>query len=292
MDLQIIHNANMTKFNTLRLHAIAHTCYVPLTIDGVHHAIQQSKGKKLVLLGNGSNVLFTKEYYDDSYAFLVTNRLDDVMIEQDEIVVESGVKLHDLAWFAMDNQIGGYEFCEDIPGTVGGALIMNAGQWEYTIGQYVRWIKIYNLDSEKVQTILPDDDFFTYRHSKFNEMNCIILSAGLRIQKGEYNDIFNRMMEFKRERYMKQPRNYPNAGSVFKRPYKNGESLFVWKLFDEVQLRGYRIGGAQISEKHPGFIVNVDHATCKDCLDLISECQTRVSDRFEVDLELEWRVIE
>ncbi len=292
MNLQILNQASLKKFNTLRLESVAQVCYVPLTIAGVDEAIQQTKGKKLVLIGNGSNVLFTKEYYDDSYAFLVTNRLDHMEIVNEEIIVQAGVKFHDLAWFAMDHQIGGYEFCEDIPGTVGGALIMNAGQWEYTIGQYVRWVKIYNLDSQKVQTIIPDEDFFKYRYSQFNTMNCIILEAGLNIQYGDYNDIFNRMMDFKKERYMKQPRNYPNAGSVFKRPTKDGESLFVWKLFDEVKLRGHQIGGAQISNKHPGFIVNVDHATCEDCVNLIKEAQKRVKERFDVQLELEWRIIE
>lgn len=291
MNLQILHDANLKKFNTLRLEAVAHTVYVPLTLKGVDEAIALAQGKKLVLIGNGSNILFTKSYYDESYAFLLTNRLDGMEIEHGELVVESGVKLHDLAWYAMDNQMGGYEFCEDIPGTVGGALIMNAGQWEYTIGQYVHWVKIYNLQSKKMQTIIPDDDFFRYRYSKFNAMDCIILSAGLNIQQGEYNDIFHRMLDFKKERYMKQPRNYPNAGSVFKRPYKNGESLYVWKLFDEVDLRGHQVGGAQISTKHPGFIVNVDHATPEDCTALIQTAIDRVKKRFDVDLELEWRVI-
>ena len=292
MDLQILNQAKLKKYNTLRLEAIAHTCYVPLTLEGVNEAILQSRDKKRVLLGNGSNVLFTKDYYDQEYAFIVTNRLDEIEVVNDEIVVQAGVTLHDLAWFAMDHQIGGYEFCEDIPGTVGGALIMNAGQWEYTIGQYVRWVKVYNLDSEKFQMIIPDEDFFRYRYSQFNEMNCIILEAGLNIQAGDYNDIFNRMMDFKKERYMKQPRNYPNAGSVFKRPYKDGESLFVWKLFDEVKLRGHQVGGAMISIKHPGFIVNVDHATPQDCVNLINEAKKRVSKHFDVELELEWRVIE
>ena len=291
MNLQILHDANLKKFNTLRLQAVAHTCYVPLTLAGVDEAIALAKGKKLIVIGNGSNILFTKSYYDDSYAFLVTNRLDNMEIINGELVVEAGVKLHDLAWYAMDNQMGGYEFTEDIPGTVGGALIMNAGQWEYTIGQYVHWVKIFNLKSEKQQLIIPDDDFFRYRHSEFNSMDCIIIEAGLNIQQGEYNDIFHRMMDFKKERYMKQPRNYPNAGSVFKRPYKDGESLYVWKLFDEVNLRGFQIGGAQISPKHPGFIVNVDDATPEDCTALIQTAISRVKERFDVDLELEWRVI-
>lgn len=100
------------------------------------------------------------------------------------------------------------------------------------------------------------------------------------------------MLEFKKERYFKQPRNYPNAGSVFKRPTKDGETYFVWKLFDEVSLRGYQVGGARVSDKHPGFIVNVDHATCLDCVTLIQECKDRVKNQFDIDLELEWRVIE
>lgn len=292
MNLQILKETNLKKFNTLRLDVVAHTCYVPLNSEGLKEAIALAEGKRLVLIGNGSNILFTKSYYDESYAFLVMHRMDNIEIVGNEIIVESGVKMHDLAWFAMDHQIGGYEFTEDIPGTLGGSLMMNAGQWEFTIGQYVRWVSIYNLDSHKVQKIIPDDDFFTYRYSRFNEINCIVLEVGLNIQTGEYNDIFYRMMDFKKERYMKQPRNYPNAGSVFKRPYKNGESLFVWRLFDEVELRGFQMGGAKISEKHPGFIINVDNATPTDCVNLINEAKRRVKERFDVDLELEWRVIE
>lgn len=291
MNLQVLHETNLKRYNTLQLNVIAHTCYVPLNLKGVEEAIALAKDKRMILIGNGSNILFTKAYYDESYVFVIMHRLDAIEIINNEIIVQSGVKMHDLAWFAMDNQIGGYEFSEDIPGTLGGSLMMNAGQWEFTIGQYVRWVSIYNLDSHKVQKIIPDEDFFSYRYSRFNEINCIILEVALNIQPGEYNDIFYRMLDFKKERYMKQPRNYPNAGSVFKRPYKNGESLFVWKLFDEVKLRGFQIGGAKISEKHPGFIINVDHATPEDCVALITEAKTRVKKRFDVDLELEWRVI-
>ena len=292
MNLVITQNAQLKKYNTLRLQAIAQTLYTPLNMQGVLEALQLAKGKRIVLLGNGSNVLFAKPFYDDSYAFIVTNRLDDLDISDGELVVESGVKLHDLAWFAIDHQIGGYEFCEDIPGTVGGALIMNAGQWEYTIGQYVNWVDVVDIDQQQVIRITPDDQFFSYRHSKFENLNVIIVRAGLTMPPGDYDDIFDRMLEFKRERYKKQPRNYPNAGSVFKRPYKNGESLFVWKLFDDVNIRGHRIGGAMISPKHPGFIINVDHASCDDCNQLIAEAQRRVKEQFDIDLELEWKVID
>jgi len=292
MNLIIRKNLSIKKYNTLRLESTAALVFLPLNTEGMLEAVFQSTNKKMVIIGNGSNVLFTKNYYGDEYVFIITTYLNEINIVNDEIVVDAGATFHDLAWFAMDNQVGGYEFCEDIPGTVGGALIMNAGQWQYTIGQHVKWIEYLNLNTNQVQTIIPDEDFFQYRWSKFNDMNVILLKAGLSIQKGEYKEVFDRMLEFKQERYYKQPRNYPNAGSVFKRPTKGEETFFVWKLFDEVSLRGYQVGGARISDKHPGFIVNVDNATPEDCVCLINECKKRVFDHFGITLELEWRVIE
>ena len=183
--------------------------------------------------------------------------LNDITLKNEEIITEAGARLHRLAWFACEQSIGDMEFCEDIPGTMGGALIMNAGQWEFTIGQYVNWIEVYNTETQTVEMIYPDEKFFAYRYS-----------------------------------YIKQPRNYANAGSVFKRPVdKEGNSLYIWKMFDEVKLRGFRIGDAMVSEKHPGFIVNVGNANVEDVSALIKECKKRVLDQFDVSIELEWRVI-
>lgn len=292
MNLIEFKNFSLIKYNTLRLKSVAAVCYFPLNMDGLSEAIDKSAHQKRIFLGNGSNILFTKEFYDEEYAFIITTMMNNIEKNGPEMIVDAGVTLHDLAWFAMDNEIGGYEFCEDIPGTAGGALIMNAGQWQWTISQYVRWVDVIDLDTHQTKRIVPEEGFFQYRNSKFNDMNVVIARAGLSVTKGDYREILERMLEFKKERYFKQPRNYPNAGSVFKRPTKNGETYFVWKLFDEVNLRGYQIGGARVSEKHPGFIVNVDHATCYDCVALINECKTRVKDHFDIDLELEWRVIE
>ncbi len=292
MNLIEFKNFSLIKYNTLRLKSVAAVCYFPLNMEGLSEAVEKSAHQKRIFLGNGSNVLFTKEYYDEDHAFIITTMMNNIEKNGPEMIVDAGVTLHDLAWFAMDNEIGGYEFCEDIPGTAGGALIMNAGQWQWTISQYVRWVDVIDLDTKESRRIFPEEGFFQYRHSRFNEMNVVIARAGLSIAQGDYREILERMLEFKKERYFKQPRNYPNAGSVFKRPTKGNETYFVWKLFDEVNLRGYQIGGARISEKHPGFIVNVDHATCYDCIALISECKTRVKDHFDIDLELEWRVIE
>lgn len=291
MNLIEFKNFSLIKYNTLRLKSVAAVCYFPLNMDGLSEAIDKSAHQKRIFLGNGSNILFTKEFYDEEYVFIITTMMNNIEKNGPEMIVDAGVTLHDLAWFAMDNEIGGYEFCEDIPGTAGGALIMNAGQWQWTISQYVRWVDVIDLDTKEAKRIIPEEGFFQYRNSKFNDMNVVIARAGLSVAKGDYREVLERMLEFKKERYFKQPRNYPNAGSVFKRPTKNGETYFVWKLFDEVNLRGYQIGGARVSEKHPGFIVNVDHATCYDCVALINECKMRVKDHFDIDLELEWRVI-
>ena len=123
-------------------------------------------------------------------------------------------------------------------------------------------------------------------------MPVYILRAGLKTTPGDYNEALDKILFYRHERYVKQPRNFANAGSVFKRPTdKDGESLYIWKLFDEVNLRGYRVGDAMVSEKHPGFIVNVGQAAVSDMHTVIAECRRRVLETFGVEIELEWRVI-
>lgn len=286
-----LNNVPLKKYNTLQLESYADVVYFPLNTEGMIEVLNTTQNVKRILIGKGSNILLKREKYQDDVIFIITSLMDDIHIENDEIVCEAGASLSSLAWFAIEHSIEGYAFAEDIPGTVGGALIMNAGQYEFTIGQYVHWIDVYNTLENKVKRIIPDEGFFSYRHAKFNS-NDIVLGCGLKNQGGDDLENLEKVLNYKRERYRKQPRNYPNAGSVFKRPSKNGEWLFVWKLFEACGLRGKRIGGAELSYKHPGFIVNVDHATNKDVFDLIELCQKSVKEMFDVDLELEWKVIE
>lgn len=284
--------ASLKRYNTLRLDVTADTVIIPHTIDGLVSALRDFKNREIIIIGNGSNMLFTKEHYNEDYVFIVTILLNDITIKGDEIVTEAGARLHRLAWFACEQSIGGMEFCEDIPGTMGGALIMNAGQWEFTIGQYVNWIEVYNYELDKVEILRPDDAFFAYRYSKINELPVYVLRAGLKTSPGDYNKALDKILFYRHERYVKQPRNFANAGSVFKRPVDaNGESLYIWKMFDEVDLRGYRVGDAMVSEKHPGFIVNVKNASVEDMAAVIQECKDRCWKAFQVKIELEWRVI-
>lgn len=289
----VMNDASLKRYNTLRLDVKAETVVLVHTVDGMVQALKDFSNRKIVIIGNGSNMMFSRDYYGEDTAFIVTTLLNDVEIIDGEIVIEAGTRLNRLAWFACEQSVGGYEFCEDIPGTAGGALIMNAGQWQYTIGQYVNWIDVYNYETQTVERVVPDENFFEYRHSKLNELPYIVLRAGLKAEPGDYNEALEKMLFYRRERYVKQPRNYANAGSVFKRPSdKDGNQLFVWKLFDGVGLRGYRVGDAMVSEKHPGFIVNVGHATVQDMLSVIQECKDRVLNEYDVKIELEWRVID
>lgn len=292
MEYFILKNTSLKKYNTLHLDVYADTLILPYTVQGLSQALKDYQDREIIIIGNGSNIVFSKSQYDERTVFIVTRMVDQIDVHDSVITVESGTPLNALAWFCCEHSIDGYAFCEDIPGTIGGALYMNAGQWEYTIGKYVLWIEVYDIESKNTITLYPDDTFFRYRHSRLSEMNAIVLRCGLKVQEGDYLTILDQMLKYRRERYVKQPRNYANAGSVFKRPVdKDGNDLFVWKLFDETGLRGYRIGDAMISEKHPGFIVNIHDATVQDVFLLITEATKRVKDKFDVDLELEWRVI-
>lgn len=285
-----LQNHSLKEFNSLKLNALAALIYLPLNVEDFIETLKELK-QKPILIGKGSNIFLKRDVYDETFPFIITHHLNHIEVLDSELIVEAGVSLHQLAWLSVDLSIDGYAFCEDIPGTVGGALIMNAGQYEYSIGQMINWVEVFHLKTQTVERLVPDQDFFSYRHANFKE-DMIILRASLKKTKGKQEEILDEIYKYKKNRYAKQPREYANAGSVFKRPFKNGESLLVWNLFDACGLRGYRINDAQISEKHPGFIVNLNKAEAKDISALLDLCQSRVKDKFDIDLELEWKVIE
>lgn len=291
MNYLTLTNTSLKRFNSLALESTAALVYLPLNTHGLIEVLKLTANKKRTLIGKGCNILLAKAHYDDSTAFIVTTMAEDLVLNGHELVVESGLSLNRLAWYAQEQALDGYAFLEDIPGTVGGALIMNAGQFDEEIGPLVNWIEIYDLNDNSVHCIKPQPGFFTYRHSELAPHH-VVLRAGLKAEPGDELANLEKIQDIKKKRYLKQPRQYPNAGSVFKRPKKDGQEFYTWKLFDEVGLRGYRIGDAQVSLKHPGFIVNVGHATSQDMVALVQECMDRVKNRFDITLELEWRVLD
>lgn len=238
-----------------------------------------------MVMGNGTNLLVSDKgirgvvikIYDNLAAFKVDN---------DTIELEAGMLVSKASKLALEYSLTGLEFAEGIPGTVGGAVTMNAGAY---IGEMCMVVhQTEYMDGEgNIITITGDEHCFSYRSSIIQKSKGIVLKTRLKLQKGDSVNIKEKMDEFNFKRRDKQPLEWPSAGSVFKRP----QGYFVGKLIDDCGLRGYGIGGAQISDKHSGFIINRGGATCSDVLALIKHIQTTVDGKFGVQLEPELRII-
>lgn len=292
-DYCVLHNVDLYAFNSMRIHSNAESFYLPYTTNGLIEICRQFiSGKEMLIVGKGSNTIFSKNNY--AMPVVCTNMLNIAEKADKSFVVQSGMTLNELAWLAQEKGVTGYEFLEDIPGSVGGALFMNAGTYDDTISQLVETVKIYDFTSKSVKEIGSDEleEYWGKRKSYFQQADCCILECRLKADMfGDRADILEKMLDIKKARYSKQPREYPSAGSVFKRPYANGKSVYVWKLLEDVGLRGYSVGGAQVSEKHPGFIVNRNNGTGEDFIELLNLCKSKVKEMFDIDLEEEWRIV-
>ncbi len=281
----------LKSYNTMSIEAWSDNFIIPFSTEEIAETLRENNND-VIILGNGSNTIFQQRNY--TKPIISTIGMNRIEYNNGSIIVESGVALYKLSWFALEHCITGFEFLEDIPGSIGGALYMNAGTYEDTIGDKVVSVTIYDYSDNHVKE-LPSTEIAAWwgkRKSYFQHHPCFIIRAIFDAgSTGDYEAILDRMLETKKKRYMKQPRNYPNAGSVFKRPYIDGEPRYIWKLFDEAGIRGYRIGDAQVSEKHPGFIVNVGNATGQDVVDLMNYCKRVVWEKYGIKIEEEWRIV-
>lgn len=293
MDVTIIHNVSLKPYNSFRLESEASIMAFPHNETGLCELMDRYRGlKQIIVLGKGSNIILSKDYYSDEYLFVNFKLMDRFeMINSQTIFVQGGASLSNLVWYAIENNIKGLEFLEDIPGTIGGAIITNAGTYRNTIGKFVKSIRYY--DVEKGELINRDvrDSDFSKRRSFWSENSSIILSVVVEAEQGDYVESLKIVMQEKEKRFTKQPRNFPNAGSVFVRPEIDLEDRVVWELLDEVGLRGYSKNGGAFSAKHPGFIINTGGATYKDIMELVAVAKERVLNRFGVELQMEWKVI-
>lgn len=292
-DFFVLNNVDLYRHNSMRIHANAEQLYFPHSVQGLIQLCEQFRcSKDMLVLGKGSNTIFLSDNY--SRPVICTDFLNRIDFVKGKLKVQCGATLSELAWFAMEKGIGGYEFLEDIPGSVGGALFMNAGTYDDTISQLVDSVTVYDYGSKRVQTLAGSElkPHWGKRESYFQKEDCCILECTLKADcLKNRSDILDKMLETKKNRYAKQPREYPNAGSVFKRPHIEGKPLYVWKLLEKAGLRGYRVGGAAVSDKHPGFIVNIDNCSGKDLEMLLDCCKKSVKELFGIELEEEWRII-
>lgn len=237
-----------------------------------------------MVLGNASNLIVR----DGGIRGLVImlSELTRVRVEGDVIEAESGAKLIDTTYIALDHSLTGFEFACGIPGSVGGAVFMNAGAYDGEINDVFASCDVL-LEDGTIKTFTKEEMDFAYRHSAVQELHGIILRTRFALQKGDKAVIEARMKELTELRQLKQPLEYPSCGSVFKRP----QGHFTGKLIQDAGLQGLKWGGAQISEKHAGFIVNIDHATATDYVELIAHIQKTIKEKFGVTLETEVRII-
>ena len=232
-------------------------------------------------MGNGSDLLVADRGYE-GFIIKAVDGLGGLECHGNMITAGSGVLLSRLSSFAMDKGLSGLEFAHGIPGSVGGAITMNAGAYDGEMKAVVQSVRCLSAQGEE-ETVSGEDLDFSYRHSAFQDESRLILSAQMELKPGDSGDIKALMDDFGNRRRHKQPLDLPSAGSVFKRP----AGYFAASLIDECKLKGLTVGGAQVSKKHAGFIVNLGNATCSDVLTLAEQVQETVLKETGVALELE-----
>lgn len=285
--MNYINNFNLTDYNAYRIDAVGAKAWFPENETDLLEIFNQNKNKRLIVLGNGNNIILSKEYYEEEFIIL-NGCFDKIIISDTEIEAEAGATLLQLSETALKHHLTGFEIFYDIPSSVGGAVVMNAGTKEGEIKDILVKVRYLDLADKQIKEISKESIGFEYRNSFFQKnTDKIVLKAWFILDKGNPEQIKAKMEETKQVRWAKQPREYPNCGSVFKRP----PGRFVGPMLDELGMKGFTIGGAKISEKHSGFIINMGNATGKDILSIISEAQKRVKERFGVELEVEQRII-
>lgn len=285
--MNYINNYNLTAYNAYRINAVCSKAWFPENETDLLEIFRQNKNKRLIILGNGNNIILSKEYYEDEFIIL-NGCFDKIIISDTEIEAEAGATLLQLSETALKHHLTGFEIFYDIPSSVGGAVVMNAGTKEGEIKDILVKVRYLDLADKQIKEISKENIGFEYRNSFFQKnTNKIVIKAWFQLKNEKQERIRARMEETKQTRWAKQPREYPNCGSVFKRP----PGRFVGPMLDELGMKGFTIGGAKISEKHSGFIINMGNATGKDILSIISEAQKRVKERFGVELEVEQRII-
>lgn len=277
----------MSRHTTFKIGGPADCLVMPATAAEVSTSLVTAHqfAVPVTILGNGSNVLVL----DSGIRGLVIKfdeHMSDIRHEGPRIIVGSGATLADVSRFASNRQMTGLEFAIGIPGSIGGAVFMNAGAYDGEISSVVAAVTAVCPDGS-LKRFNHSEIAFGYRHSVFQQNNCVICEIELVLEQGERIEILRKMMDLTEKRETKQPLEMPSAGSTFKRP----PGYFAGTLIEQTGLKGLRIGGAQVSEKHAGFIVNAGGATAQDVLNLIKEVQKRVHDKFGVMLHPEVRVI-
>lgn len=285
---KIIKNVPLSKYTTYKTGGVAKAFVYPKNIKDLIKTLKilKSNSVKYKVLGNGSNVLFSDRIYNG--IIIKLDELNDVsFFGKDKVKVGAGYSLMKLALLTAKKGFTGLEFASGIPGTVGGAVFMNAGAYKSDMGYVVSQATVLTPDFKVISLENKELDFH-YRTSFLKKHpDYICLEATIKLVKGDKAKIEEVIRERRKRRIASQPLEYPSAGSVFRNP----DSNFAGKLIEDVGLKGKRIGGAMVSDKHANFIVNYNHATSSEIKSLIDEVHDKVKDRYGVDLKIEQELV-
>ena len=237
------------------------------------------------VIGNGSNLLVQDDGFD-GVIIEIDSALAKIEINGNEIVAKAGAKLSKIAVKALNESLTGFEFAHGIPGNLGGAVTMNAGAYGGEMKDVLKWVKVLGNNGE-MKTLKAEELELGYRTSIIVKEKMIVLEACIELHEGNRDEIEMHMKELMAKRKEKQPLEYPSAGSTFKRP----EGYFAGKLIQDAGLKGYRVGGAMVSEKHSGFVINYDNATATDIINLMKDVRKKVYEEFQVTLEPEVKIL-
>ncbi|WP_409022238.1 UDP-N-acetylmuramate dehydrogenase [Dellaglioa sp. P0083] len=285
-SIKILKNEPLAKYTNTETGGMADLLAFPDTVSDVKILVNTANenGIPLTVLGNSSN-LVVKDGGIRGLVIILTD-MDKIAVSGTKIIAQAGASLIETTEEAYQAGLTNFEFAAGIPGSVGGAVFMNAGAYDGDISQVLSEVSVITRTGY-VKTLVNEEMNFDYRHSQIQDDNDIILEATFVLKEGNKYDIREKMDEFNFLRASKQPLEYPSCGSVFKRP----DGHYTGVLVHEAGLQGYQIGGAQVSKKHAGFIVNVDGATATDYMDVIKHVQNVVWEKFKVRLETEVRII-
>ena len=279
---------SMSNHTTMQVGGIASVVAFVRNAEEMVKAIKEAKSHciKFVVIGNGSNVVFSDDGFDG--LVIITGNMKNFTVEGNVIKADCGASVSRLAVAAKNAELSGLEFAYGIPGTIGGGLFMNAGAYGGNISDVVVSSICYDTQKDCIRKIDLDEHEFNYRESIYSKNpHLIILAVMMELVPGKMADIIATMNKNVRARKEKQPLEFPSAGSVFKRPV----GYYAGEMIEKSGLKGFRIGGAEVSEKHAGFIINRGTATAKDVMDLIEHIKKTVFENYEIELECEVRFI-
>ncbi|MBE7056039.1 MAG: UDP-N-acetylmuramate dehydrogenase [Ruminococcaceae bacterium] len=299
----VLWHESMKKHTTFKVGGEVECYASPASVDSLIRLVKYCIKNHIsfYVVGNGSNLLVCDEglsgvvihvgknlntiKFKDNYSDIAGCKIPENILPENKkiIVAGAGIMLSALSAFALKHSLQGLEFASGIPGTLGGAFVMNAGAYDGEISQVCLGSVVYDIDNDKVLFLDNKDQEFGYRSSIYQKKGYVLLYGIMALESGVESEIRAKIDDYSQRRRSKQPLNMPSAGSTFKRP----EGAYAGKLIEDCGLRGYTIGGAQVSEKHCGFVVNTGNATCSDIVSLIKDIQNKVKSETGFILEPE-----